>query len=180
MGFDEDPEDQPYEDSDYPDDDAFDSDYPEDAIEDELSMPDPTLEAPPKSKPMDLKKELKHEKKQAGDEQKQRAEEQKKHSKMSTYVPRDPRLGPGDYHQSWQIDPTGPSFVNEAKKLVVRQLEQGMQNAQTPEEKQAFYDKLMNGVPVGGYDKAAKHTPGDPGLEDFVEPRDEGPVMNRN
>lgn len=127
-------------------------------------LTDPEDEAP-------LKKTMKEEEKVEIKESKDQAAKDKINQRTATRIDRDGNLGPADYHQFWNQDVW---HINQAREI----LEQRAANPKSPEDAEAVRSLLMNGPQVGGgYEKAGKREPGEPGAEDFIEREDRSPIV---
>jgi hypothetical protein len=118
-----------------------------------------------------LKKTMKEEESVEKKESKDQAVQDKVNQRTATRLSRDENLGPADYHQFWNQDVW---HINQAREI----LEQRAANPKSPEDAEAVRSLLMNGPKVGGgYEKAGKREPGEPGAEDFYEKEDRSPIV---
>jgi len=119
----------------------------------------------------DLKQIQKQEQKVEKKESKDQAAQDKINQRTATRINRDGNLGPADYHQFWNQDVW---HINQAREI----LEQRAANPKSPEDAEAVRSLLMNGPQVGGgYEKAGKRQPGEPGAEDFIDKDDRSPIV---
>jgi len=121
---------------------------------------------------IDVKKVMKEEEREGKQEQQKEMKEQKEYRRTATRVPRDPSLGPEDYHQFWNRDDW---HIQKSREI----LEQRIMQPKSSEDAEAVRSLLINGPRVGGgYEKAGKLLPGQPSKEDFLgtEP-DRDPII---
>jgi hypothetical protein len=157
---------------------ASDDDVPEGYQE--VDMGDPDLdpeggdwESLDQEEPTDdnLKKVMKDEEREGKREAKDQAAQDKVNQRTATRINRDGNLGPADYHQFWNQDVW---HINQAREI----LEQRAASPKSPEDAEAVRSLLMNGPQVGGgYEKAGKREPGQPGAEDFIDKEDRSPIV---
>ncbi len=121
---------------------------------------------------IDMKRTLKEEEQQKKQEKQEILKEEKVNKRTATRVPRDPNLGPDNYHQFWNRDDW---HIERAREI----LEQRIANPKTLEDAEAAKSLLMNGPRVGGgYEKAGRLLPGEPSKEDFLGvERDRDPII---